>query len=49
MLWIERVLVSFLAGLCEICGLDSDRLAMHQRKELPEPSQGRTQTIYRLR
>ena len=49
MLWIERVLTGYLAFLCELFGLDSDRLAMHQRKKISPPSQGRTQTVYRLR
>lgn len=49
MMWFERVLVGFLATLCELCGLDSDRLVQLQEKPEQPRSQGRTQTIYRIR
>lgn len=49
MMWFERVLVGFLAAICELFGVDSDRLAELQEKPEAPRSQGPTQTIHRIR
>ena len=49
MMWFERILVSFLAAICEGAGVDSETLARHRAAETREPDPGTTQTVYRIR
>ena len=49
MMWFEKILVSFLAAICEGAGVDSETLARHRAAEAREPADGNAQTIYRFK